>query len=232
MLDAVTSDGFIKREGYGMKMRGMIQLAAAVVVGSVAWGAEGDANPVPLPVAVEQKVETPIQEKAVNTMVLIKTSKGDIKVELFDKQAPETVKSFLQYVDAKFYSGTIFHRVIASFMIQGGGFTRDYKQKATKAPVKNEAGNGEKNVRGTLAMARTSVVNSATSQFFINVVDNAFLDHQNESPQGFGYCVFGKVVEGMDVVDKIKSVPTGAGGPFPTDAPQDMIEILEISRVP
>ena len=164
-------------------------------------------------------------------MVLMKTSAGDIKIELFDKQAPETVKNFLQYVDAKFYDGTIFHRVIDGFMIQGGGFTKDLSQKPTKAPVKNEAKADLKNLRGTIAMARTSVINSATAQFFINVVDNSFLDHKDESQSGFGYCVFGNVVDGMDIVDKIKSMKTGARSPLGSDVPVQDIEIKEISRV-
>jgi cyclophilin family peptidyl-prolyl cis-trans isomerase len=164
-------------------------------------------------------------------MVLMKTSAGDIKIELFDKQAPETVKNFLQYVDAKHYDGTIFHRVIDNFMIQGGGFTKDLAQKPTKPPIKNEAKADLKNLRGTIAMARTSVVNSATAQFFINVVDNAFLDHKDETAQGFGYCVFGKVVDGMDVVDKIKSVKTGGCGPLGSDAPVEQVGIKEVSRV-
>ena len=145
-------------------------------------------------------------------MITIKTSMGDIKAEFFEKQAPETVKNFLRYVDGKHYDGTIFHRVIPGFMIQGGGFTYDFKQKPTKAPVVNEAANGLKNQRGTLAMARTSEINSATSQFFINLVDNGFLDHKAKTPQGFGYCVFGKVTEGMDVVDRIAAVDTGTRG--------------------
>jgi cyclophilin family peptidyl-prolyl cis-trans isomerase len=143
-----------------------------------------------------------------HTMVVMKTSLGDIKIELFDDQAPETVKNFLSYVNDKFYDGTVFHRVIPNFMIQGGGYDKDLKQKPTKPPIRNEATNGLKNVKGTIAMARTAVVDSATSQFFINVVDNAFLDHRDSSPQGYGYAVFGKVVEGMDVVLKIAQVPT------------------------
>ena len=141
-------------------------------------------------------------------MLLMSTSMGDIKIELDPEKAPVTVKNFLDYVEAKHYDGTIFHRVIKGFMIQGGGFDKDMKQRPTKAPIKNEAGNGLKNVTGTIAMARTNVVDSATAQFFINVVDNAFLDHKNETPSGFGYAVFGKVVEGMDVVRKIEQVPT------------------------
>src|SRR3972149_820466 len=137
-----------------------------------------------------------------NPVVLMETSAGNIKIELDRKNAPISVNNFLSYVDDKFYDGTIFHRVIENFMIQGGGFTSDMKQKQTKAQIKNEAGNGLKNKRGTLAMASTMVVDSASSQFFINVVDNDFLDHRDTSPQGYGYAVFGKVVEGMDVVSQ------------------------------
>src|SRR5512140_2953421 len=143
-----------------------------------------------------------------NTMVLVSTSMGDIKIELNAEKAPETVKNFLGYVNDKFYDGTVFHRVIPNFMIQGGGFDKDMNQKPTKAPIKNEAGNGLKNDTGTLAMARTGVVDSATAQFFINVKDNDFLNHKDDSPGGFGYAVFGKVVEGMDVVRKIEQVAT------------------------
>ncbi len=142
-----------------------------------------------------------------NPVVLMDTSLGKIKIELFAKEAPVTVKNFLAYVNKGFYSGTIFHRVINGFMIQGGGFTTEFQPKPTDAPIKNEAGNGLKNDRGTIAMARTGAPDSATSQFFINVVDNAALNRP--SPDGFGYAVFGKVIEGMDVVDKIKSVKTG-----------------------
>ena len=152
------------------------------------------------------------QAEGKNPMVLISTSMGDIKVELDEQKAPVTVKNFLGYVNDKYYDGTVFHRVIPSFMIQGGGMDKDMKEKATKAPIKNEAGNGLKNTVGTVAMARTSVVDSATAQFFINVKDNAFLDHRDESPAGFGYAVFGKVVSGMDVVQKIEHVATGNKG--------------------
>ena len=162
-------------------------------------------------------------------MVIIQTSRGNIKVELFDKQAPETVKNFLAYVDSQHYNGTIFHRVIDGFMIQGGGFTKDMQQKSTKSPIKNEAANGLKNKRGTLAMARTSEPHSATSQFFINVVDNGFLDFKAPNPQGFGYCVFGSVLEGMDVVDQIKAVKTGNQG-FMQNVPEEAIEIIDIRR--
>lgn len=149
-----------------------------------------------------------VRAEGKNPMVLISTSMGDIKVELYEDKAPISVKSFLDYVEAKFYDGTIFHRVIPNFMIQGGGFDKDMNRKTTKAPVKNEAGNGLKNTVGTLAMARTNVVDSATSQFFINAKDNDFLNHKDDTPAGFGYAVFGKVVQGMDVVQKIEKVKT------------------------
>ncbi len=180
------------------------------------------------PSGAPEAIATPNPEK--NPMVLIKTSQGDIKVELFEKQAPISVKNFLQYVDEKQYNGTIFHRVINGFMIQGGGFTKDFAQKPTRAPIKNEAGNGLKNDRGTLAMARTSDIDSATCQFFINVVDNPFLNQTAPTAQGFGYCVFGKVTEGMDVVDKIKEVRTGNRGPH-QNVPIEPVEIVEIQRL-
>jgi len=149
-----------------------------------------------------------------NPVVTMKTNMGDIKIELWQDKAPETVKNFIQYVDDDFYNGTVFHRVIDNFMIQGGGFTQDMKQKPTRAPIKNEAGAELKNDRGTIAMARTMVVDSATAQFFINVVDNPALNHRDDSPAGFGYAVFGKVIDGMDVVDKIKGVSTSNSGQF------------------
>ena len=149
-----------------------------------------------------------------NPVVLMKTSLGDVKIELDKAKAPVTVDNFVVYVNEKFYDGTIFHRVIPQFMIQGGGFDKDMNQKKTKAPIKNEAGNGLKNVTGTIAMARTSDPNSATAQFFINTKDNAFLDHKNDSAQGYGYAVFGKVVDGMDVVKKIEQVQTTTRPPY------------------
>ncbi|MFN8643050.1 MAG: peptidylprolyl isomerase [Candidatus Binatia bacterium] len=143
-----------------------------------------------------------------NPVVAMKTSMGTIKIELDQDKAPVSTANFLAYVNDKFYDGTIFHRVIPAFMIQGGGFDKDMNQKKTKAPIKNEAGNGLKNLNGTIAMARTSDPNSATAQFFINTKDNAFLDHRDDSVQGYGYAVFGKVVDGMDVVKKIEAVQT------------------------
>ena len=171
----------------------------------------------------EDKVETR------NPVVVMKTSEGTIKVELFADKAPETVKNFLRYVDEKAYDGTIFHRVITDFMIQGGGFTPDMKQKKTHEPIKNEARSDVKNLRGTLAMARTGEVDSATAQFFINVVDNAFLDHRDETPRGFGYAVFGRVIEGMDVVDRIRKVPTRTAYPH-EDVPVKSVVIESIVR--
>jgi cyclophilin family peptidyl-prolyl cis-trans isomerase len=144
-----------------------------------------------------------------NPQVLVETSMGNIKIELFKEKAPISVRNFLTYVKDGFYDGLIFHRVIGSFMIQGGGMDADMQQKKTKFAIKNEATNGLSNKRGTLAMARTAVVDSATSQFFINLVDNAFLDNTGKTPEKFGYAVFGQVVEGMDVVDAIAKVKTG-----------------------
>jgi peptidyl-prolyl cis-trans isomerase B (cyclophilin B) len=166
--------------------------------------------------------------RAANPVVIIETSMGPIKVELFEDKAPISVKNFLEYVDDKHFDGLVFHRVIAKFMIQGGGFEPGMKQKKTKAPIKNESGNGISNERGTLAMARTSDPDSATSQFFINTVDNKFLD-KAEARDGVGYAVFGKVVDGLDVVDKIKSVKTGRRGPH-SDVPVDDVIIKSIRR--
>ena len=154
----------------------------------------------------------------------LKTSMGDIVVALYPDKSPKTVANFLQYVNDGFYAGTIFHRVIDGFMIQGGGFTIDFAQKPTRAAIENEAGNGVKNTRGTLAMARTGDPHSATAQFFINVADNASLDHTAPTPSGFGYCVFGEVVEGIDVVDQIRKVPTKSRGPH-QDVPVTSIVI-------
>ncbi len=162
--------------------------------------------------------------------VIIKTSMGDITVQLFDKEAPATVKNFMSYVDKKFYNGTIFHRVIKDFMVQGGGFDASFKQKPTDAPVQNEADNKLKNAKGTLAMARTGDPHSATAQFFINTKDNDFLDHTGKNARGWGYCVFGKVVSGMDVVEKIENVKTGTRG-YHENVPVENIVIKEIVRV-
>ena len=159
-------------------------------------------------------------------MVEFKTSKGTFTVQLFDKQAPISVENFLKYADEGFFDGTIFHRVIAGFMIQGGGLTADLKNKRGHAPIKNEATNGLKNKRGTLAMARTNDVDSATSQFFVNLVDNDFLDHK---PGSYGYAVFGRVDSGMDVIDAIAGVRTGSKGMY-QDVPVETITIESVRR--
>jgi len=155
---------------------------------------------------------------------------GDIKIALYEKEAPETVKNFLAYVNDKFFDGTIFHRVIPGFMIQGGGFTPDMQQKPTKPPVKNEAANGLKNEVGTLAMARTPDPHSATAQFFINVKDNEFLDYKDSSMQGFGYCALGKVIEGMDVVRKLEMVKTSRKG-MHENVPVEAVTINSLTLV-
>lgn len=155
-------------------------------------------------------------------MVVMHTSLGDIEIEVFADDAPETAANFLQYVRDGFYDGTIFHRVIPGFVIQGGGFNADYQQKSTRAPITNESDNGLDNDRGTLSMARTSDPDSATSQFFVNLSDNPPLNARGGQP---GYAVFGKVTDGMDVVDKIADVPTGAAGPFRQDVPQQTVTI-------
>ena len=158
----------------------------------------------------------------------IETSKGTITLELDAARAPETVRNFAAYAAAGFYDGTVFHRVIDGFMIQGGGFTKDMNQKPAGAPIRNEAMNGLKNLRGTIAMARTMVVDSATSQFFINLVDNPFLDFTAPTPQGFGYAVFGRVTDGIEVVDAIGKAKTGTRG-FHQNVPEEAIEIRKVS---
>jgi peptidyl-prolyl cis-trans isomerase A (cyclophilin A) len=163
-----------------------------------------------------------------NPTVRIKTSQGEIEAELYQDKAPLSVENYLQYVNDGHYNGTIFHRVIPNFMIQGGGFEASFDQKPTRAPIKNEADNGLKNERGTLAMARTSVVDSATSQFFINLKNNSFLDHGGRD---FGYAVFGKVTKGMEVVDAIAAVSTGAKGPFSSDCPQTDVVIESVESL-
>lgn len=164
---------------------------------------------------------------AANPQVEFKTNVGSFVVELYADKAPATVDNFLRYVNDGFYQGTIFHRVIPDFVVQGGGFTKDYQQKPTRQPVKNEAANGLRNVTATLAMARTADPHSATAQFFINLKDNNGL---NPSPGQHGYTVFGRVVKGMDVVQKIAAIPTGAGGPFPAEVPQQTV-IVEETKV-
>jgi cyclophilin family peptidyl-prolyl cis-trans isomerase len=166
---------------------------------------------------------------AINPKVLMKTTKGDITIELYPDKAPISVENFLSYVNAKFYDGTVFHRVIKNFMIQAGGLNVDFQEKTTKAPIQNEAKNGLKNKRGTLAMARMNEPHTASSQFFINHADNSFLDY-GQAADGWGYCVFGKVIQGLDVVDAIANSPTmtknGMG-----DVPRETIQILSITLI-
>ncbi len=163
-------------------------------------------------------------------MVKFTTNHGVFTLELFAEKAPKTVENFLNYVQNGFYDGTIFHRVIDGFMIQGGGFTPDMAQKKTNAPIENEAANGVENKRGTIAMARTNDPHSATAQFFINVIDNDFLNFKAPSGSGWGYCVFGEVKDGMDVIDSIKSVPTGNHG-FHQNVPANAVVIEKVEIV-
>jgi peptidyl-prolyl cis-trans isomerase B (cyclophilin B) len=165
-----------------------------------------------------------------HSKVVLETSKGKIVLELYADKAPQTVANFLTYVDAGFYDGTIFHRVIPGFMIQGGGFTVEMQQKATRPPIPNEADSGLKNERGTIAMARTSDPHSATAQFFINTVDNDFLNHKGKSPQGWGYTVFGRVVEGISVVDEISGSKTVSRGGY-RDVPAEPVVIVSAKRL-
>ena len=168
---------------------------------------------------------------AANPVVMMKTNMGSFTLELYPNKAPKTVENFLKYVKDGQYNGTVFHRVIDNFMIQGGGFDGELEKKQTRPPIKNEADNGLKNEIYTVAMARTADPDSATAQFFINVADNAFLDHTAPTPQGWGYAVFGKVVKGQDTVTKIAKLPTGARGPFPSDVPMENVVIESAKRV-
>ena len=213
-----------------MKNRMVTAMAVACMGMSLSvWAQSPPGLPPPPPGAVQAKPK-PEATEGKHPMVVIETSMGTIKAELWEDKAPLTVANFLEYVNDSFYDGLIFHRVIDKFMLQGGGFTPDMKQKEAKAPVKNEARKDALNKRGTLAMARTMVVDSATSQFFINLVDNGFLDHKNPTPQGFGYCAFGKVTDGMDVVDKIAKVKTGRAGPH-ENVPVEAVLINSIKTV-
>jgi cyclophilin family peptidyl-prolyl cis-trans isomerase len=170
------------------------------------------------------------QDQSKPVEVVLETSLGEIQLELYPDKAPETVANFLQYAESDFYDGTIFHRVIPGFVIQGGGYEPGMTERPTEQPIRNEADNGLSNERGTIAMARTQVVDSATSQFFINVADNRPLDHRDDTPRGYGYAVFGRVVDGMDVVDRIVSVPTTTAGPF-RDVPREPVVIKDVRTV-
>jgi len=178
-----------------------------------------------------QNVSIAAAGQPANPRVLIETSKGNITVEVLPGQAPQSAANFLGYVKDGFYDGTLFHRVIPNFMIQGGGMLPDMTEKSKGTPIQNEADNGLKNLRGTLAMARTGDPHSAFSQFFINVADNAFLDHRGKTPQGWGYAVFGQVVDGMDVVDAIVAVPRGNRGPH-GDVPVEPIVMQRVTLLP
>jgi peptidyl-prolyl cis-trans isomerase B (cyclophilin B) len=206
-----------------------VSLCLAVAARAAEPAPSGDASKsAPAPSAAKEGGSMADKNATKNPVVVISTSMGDIEAELYPDKAPETVKNFLAYAESGHYNGTVFHRVIKGFMIQGGGMTADLQQKPTKPPVKNEAGNGLKNEVGTLAMARTNVVDSATSQFFINVKSNDFLDHKSETPQGFGYAVFGKVIGGMDVVTKIENVSTTNKGMY-QDVPSEPVTIKSIT---
>lgn len=162
----------------------------------------------------------------------MKTNIGNVVFELYPDKAPKTVENFLHYVDSGYYKNTIFHRVIPNFMIQGGGFDATFSQKPTRSPIQNEAANGLKNEVGTIAMARTTDPHSATAQFFINVANNGFLNYKTSNQSGYGYTVFGKVISGIDIVQKIASIPTGSGGPFPGDVPKTDIIIEDMIKSP
>ena len=204
-------------------------LALAACSGPAATAPPVESTPTPSTPAADTPAKAPAKTpaKVAGSVVLLTTSMGEIKIELFDKKAPKSVANFLAYVKSGHYKGTIFHRVIDGFMIQGGGFDKSYTKKETRPSIQNEADNGLKNDRGTLAMARTPDPHSASAQFFINVSDNDVLNHRSKDEAGWGYCVFGKVISGMDVVNKIKDTPTGPGGPFPKDAPQTQVLITD-----
>lgn len=179
----------------------------------------------------EKDVVTIVNSGQENPQITMETSLGTIRLELYPEQAPETVANFVRYVESGFFNGTIFHRVIPAFMIQGGGFNPGLQSKQTFSPIKNEATNGLANERGTIAMARTNMVNSATSQFFINLGDNPHLNHKNKTANGYGYCVFGRVTEGMEIVDLISEVPTGQVGGY-TDVPTEDVIITSMVKEP
>jgi peptidyl-prolyl cis-trans isomerase A (cyclophilin A) len=206
-------------------------LLAFALMLPLAAGAQNQPKPAPKaeakPAAPAKVAEAPADAaKPAHPQVVLHTSMGDITVELYPDKAPKSVENFQQYVKDGFYNGTVFHRVINGFMIQGGGFTKDLTQKRTRPAIQNEANNGLSNLKGTVAMARTNDPHSATAQFFINVVDNKRLDYvSDQSGMTYGYAVFGKVVAGMDVIEKIKAVETSAQGPLPGDVPKVAITI-------
>ncbi len=208
-IDALSGWAFLAKGGT-MRRRSSIRLMACLFIGLLGCTKK----------VVDSRPIIPIE---------IKTSLGMIQLELYRDKAPQTVNNFLRYVDSGHYRGTVFHRVIPGFVIQGGGFTADLKQKSTDPPIKNEANNGLSNQVGTIAMARTGVIDSATSQFYINVGDNVSLDFREPTTSGHGYAVFGKVTGGMEVVQAIASIKTGARGPFPGDVPLEPITIEDVA---
>jgi peptidylprolyl isomerase/peptidyl-prolyl cis-trans isomerase B (cyclophilin B) len=209
-------------------MRRLSFLPATLFLGALVLGISGCSASEP----GKQTVSTaPAAGQPPNPRVLIETSQGNIVVELFPGNAPQSVGNFLNYAQSGFYDGLIFHRVIPGFMVQGGGMTPGMTEKPNNAPIQNEADNGLKNLRGTLAMARTMDPHSASSQFFINVADNAFLNHRGKSVEGWGYAVFGQVVDGMDVVDAIVAVPRGRTGPH-DDMPKTPVLMQRVSVLP
>ena len=210
-------------------LKHLVLLFATLGAGA-ASAQDAPATPTPAQDATAPAAEAPA---AANPRVALRTTMGDIVIELYPDKAPKSVENFLQYVRDKHYDGTVFHRVIDGFMVQGGGFTAELTQKPTRAPIANEANNGLSNTRGTVAMARTNDPNSATAQFFINLVDNSRLDHVSpENGFTWGYAVFGKVVEGMEVVDRIKTVETAPQGPLPKDVPKTPIVINSAEVLP
>jgi len=196
----------------------IVAFVAATLLGCTGSGTESDS------------VADGADSNDAGTVVIVQTNLGAIEIELYPDKAPATVENFLEYVDDEFYDGTVFHRVIEDFMIQGGGYDADKNKKPTREPIKNEADNGLKNTSGTVAMARTSVPDSATSQFFINVADNEFLDFKSATPTGYGYAVFGKVISGIDVVETIETTPTVKGQGAFKQSPEEPVVIESIRR--
>ena len=212
-------------------MRSKWMLAALALMVTIGCGGGSPPPPAEEPAPAEEKpaAETAPAPTGTNPMVEMRTSLGTMKIELYPEKAPKTVENFVRYAGERFYDGTVFHRVISGFMIQGGGFTPDMLERETRAPIANEASNGLKNVRGSLAMARTGDPHSASSQFFINTVDNPFLDFTAETVQGWGYAVFGRVVEGLETLDAIKKVSTGSRDGY-DDVPVDPV-VIESVRI-
>ena len=209
-------------------------LAGLTLAASLFFGSTAAAQATDKPKAEAPKTEAPKADPTKNeektVYVLMTTSMGDITIELNNEKAPISTQNFLSYVDSGHYAGTVFHRVIDGFMVQGGGYDENLEKKPTRNAIPNEADNGLKNVVGTVAMARTNDPHSATAQFFVNVKDNAFLDHKEKAGPGWGYAVFGKVTSGMDVVNQIKGVTTGSKGSFAKDAPLENVVIKSIRR--